>query len=105
MPAHYHVIIPPKTAADLADICAFIERQSPQNAASVALDIVTAIDALERFPHRYRVHEHRKNPVLTVRSMPVPPFIVYYRVDDARLAVRVLSVRHGARRQPKRFKD
>jgi plasmid stabilization system protein ParE len=62
-------------------------------------------DRLARtLPHRYKVHEHRKDPSLAVRSMPVPPFIVYYRVDDVRLSVRVLSVRHGARRQPRRFK-
>jgi plasmid stabilization system protein ParE len=37
--------------------------------------------------------------------MPVSPFIVYYRVDDKRGAVRILTVRHGARRQPQRWKD
>jgi plasmid stabilization system protein ParE len=36
--------------------------------------------------------------------MSVPPFIVYYRTDDKRRSVRILTIRHGARRQPKRFK-
>jgi plasmid stabilization system protein ParE len=30
--------------------------------------------------------------------------IIYYRIDDANQAVRVLTVWHGARRQPKRFR-
>jgi plasmid stabilization system protein ParE len=104
MPDPYRVLIPPKAAAELTEICAYIEKQSPQNAAKVAQNIVHAIDSLDLLPHRCKVHEGRADPALTVRSMPVPPFIVYYRVDDRRRAVRILSIRHGARRQPKRFK-
>jgi plasmid stabilization system protein ParE len=36
--------------------------------------------------------------------MPVPPFVIYYRVLEAERIVEVLTVRHGARRQPRRFK-
>ncbi len=59
---------------------------------------------MREFPHRYEVHQHRRDTSKTVRSMAVPPLIVYYRIDDALLAVRVLTVQHGARRQPRRFK-
>jgi plasmid stabilization system protein ParE len=104
MPDQYRIIFLPRSAAELIRICSYIERGSEQGARSVATRIIDAIDALAFFPHRYEVHEHRKDSAKTVRSMPVPPFIVYYRVDDSRLAVRILSVRHGARRQPKRFK-
>jgi plasmid stabilization system protein ParE len=34
----------------------------------------------------------------------VPPFIIYYRITEKPATVRVLTVRHGARRQPRRFK-
>jgi len=36
--------------------------------------------------------------------MPVPPFIIYYHIIDQRRAVEVMTIRHGARRQPRRFK-
>jgi hypothetical protein len=36
--------------------------------------------------------------------MPVPPFLLYYRIDDASRVVHVVSVLHGKRRQPKRLK-
>jgi toxin ParE1/3/4 len=100
----YRVIITPRAANDLIGICEHIEQQSPQNAGTVAQRLVDAINSLEELPHRFEVHEARKDPTKTVRSMPVPPFIAYYRIDDRRQSVRILSVWHGARRQPKRFK-
>jgi plasmid stabilization system protein ParE len=36
--------------------------------------------------------------------MPVPPFILYYRADDGPRLVRVLTIRHGSRSQPRRFR-
>src|SRR5579863_8462370 len=104
MPERFHVIISMRTAREMTEICSWIERTSPQNASLVAQRLLAVIDSLDLFPHRYKGHEHRQDPAKTVRSMPVPPFIVYYRVDDVRRTVRVLSVRHGARRQPKRFR-
>ena len=104
MPLAYHILIPPKASRNLVGICSFIERQSPQNAASVAQRLLDVIDSLASLPRRYEVHEHRRDPALTVYSMAVPPFIVYYRVDDTRQTVRILAIRHGARRQPKRFR-
>ena len=38
-----------------------------------------------------------------VRRMPVPPFLVYYRVNDDTKTVDIVAVRHGARRQPRTF--
>lgn len=104
MAERYHIIISPQAVRELTEICAYIRGESPSNAALVATRLVSAIDSLEEFPQRYEVHEHRRDPRMTVHSMAVPPFIVYYRIDQVSSAVRVLSVRHGARRQPRRFK-
>jgi len=100
MAEHYHVIIEPRASSDLISIYAYIEKDSPQNAASVSQMLFDAIDSLEFFPHRYKVHRWRRNPMRVVRSMPVPPFIVYYRILEPHHAVQVLTVRHGAQRQP-----
>ena len=104
MPDRYRVQTMPRASGDIVGICSYIEKDSPQNAASVAQMLVDAIDSLEILPHRYKVHERRKDPAKTVRSMPVPPFIVYYRVVDRLRAVEILTVRHGHQRQPRRFK-
>lgn len=104
MPDHYRVRIVPRASDDIVGICTYIEQQSPQNAASVARELLAAIDSLEIFPHRFKVHENRKDPTKTVHSMPVPPFIVYYRVVDRLRIVQVVTVRHGSQRQPKRFR-
>lgn len=104
MPTQYRVILTPRASESIVAICTRIELDSPQNAARVAEVLVGSIDSLEQLPHRYKVHEHRRDPRMTVRSMPVPPFIVYDRVVEGRQAVEVIAVRHGSRRQPKRFK-
>lgn len=103
MPDRYHVIISPKATQALIEICSDIERESPANAARVATRLIAAIDSLEQLPHRYEVHEHRQDARKTVRSMAVPPFIIYYRIDDLVRSVRILTIWHGARRDPDRF--
>jgi toxin ParE1/3/4 len=103
MPATYRVIILPRVLADLQEIFDYIQRQSPQNAATVAQRLIAAIDALEQLPYRYKVHRPHRAPARIVRSMPMPPYIIYYRVDEKNLAVRIMTIRHGSRRQPNRF--
>lgn len=66
--------------------------------------MIEAIDSLEAFPHRHPVYKGSRQPSDIVRRMPVRPFLAYYTVDDARGVVHVVSILHGKRRQPKRFK-
>lgn len=58
------------------------------------------IQSLSVFPHRYPVYTHRNDPQKTVRAMPVPPFIVFYRIDEDQHIARIATVRHGYRRPP-----
>jgi len=90
MPTEFRVIVLPTAFADLDRITAYIERESPQNAAEVLDRLWQATQSLATFPHRYKVHQLRPDAAKTVRSMPVPPFILYYRIDDAKHVVRVL---------------
>src|SRR5436305_5398970 len=104
MPDRYRVRIMPRAANEIASICAYIEKSSPQNAAGVAQELLDAIDSLDILPARHRIHEHRKDPSKTVHAMPVPPFIIYYRVVERHEVVEVVAVLHGSRRQPRRFR-
>jgi plasmid stabilization system protein ParE len=100
---HYRVIIEPRASHDIVAICEFIEKSSPQNASSVAKSLFEAIDSLEILPHRCKVHQFRQNPAMIVLSMSVPPFIIYYRIRERESLVKILTVRHGARRPPGRL--
>ena len=103
MPDTYRIIILPEAADNLESIHTHIELDSPQNAVAVSRKLLEAVDSLELFPHRYKAHTSSKNPDRVVHSMPVPPFIIYYRVIEHNLAVEVMTIRHGARRQPRRL--
>ena len=104
MVKRYQVRMVLRAAQDIHEICSYIERDSPQNSAAVAQALFDSIDSLELLPHRFRVHEHRTDPAKTVHAMPVSPFIVYYRVLERNDVVEVITVRHGARRQPRRIR-
>ena len=104
MPTTYRVIVLPEAFKNLDRILSYIKRDSPQNAARVLDRLWDATRSLSIFPQRYPVRENRREPTKVVRSMPVPPYMIYYRVDDLLHVVRVLTVRHGSRKQPKRFR-
>jgi plasmid stabilization system protein ParE len=104
MPARYRVILSPLASADLADIHDHIAKDSPQSAASVVAGLTNAVDRLQHLPNRHPVYPMRGRPAAEiVRRMPVPPYLIYYRVDDARHVVEVITIRHGKRRPPKSF--
>lgn len=62
--------------------------------------ILDALEPLKQFPHRTVVERQNRKLRHPVRSLPVPPYIVYFRVLDDQRVIRVLHVRHGARRRP-----
>jgi plasmid stabilization system protein ParE len=103
VPDRFRVIIQPRASYDIIDACAYIELNSPQNATSVASRLLAAVDSLDFMPQRYKVYRSHRNPDRLVRSMPVPPFVVYYRVREDERVVEVVHVRHGARRPPGRL--
>jgi plasmid stabilization system protein ParE len=102
VPTH-RIVLTAEALANLQAIARYIRGHSPQNAASVAESLLDAIDGLASMPDRFRragISRQRGTPV---HAMVVRPFIVYYRIDAHPAAVFVLQVRHGSRRQPRRF--
>ena len=99
----YRVIITPRAGRDLEEIHEFISRTSPTRADAMIVSILDALETLRDFPFR-QVLQHQ-NPRLRfqVRTLPVSPYRVFFRVVDDEFVVRVLHVRHGARRLPRRF--
>ena len=62
--------------------------------------ILDAIDLLEIFPHRTIVQRQTPRLKHPVRSLPVKPYVIYFRVIDEDRVVVIRHIRHGARRPP-----
>jgi plasmid stabilization system protein ParE len=99
----YRVIILPRAGADLQAIYDHIAADSRENAAAMITRILDALEPLKQFPHRTVVERQSAKLRHPVRSLPVRPYVVYFRVLDEERVVRVLHVRHGARRRPRKF--
>ena len=100
MPDTYLVRITPQAVADLTQIFDYIKQHSPQNAAATIGKVLDAIDGLNILPYRFDVPRVGTVRGRQVRSMPVRPYLVRYRIDETRKVVFVLRIRHGARRRP-----
>lgn len=100
----YEVRISQEASADLLMIHRYIRQDSPQNADLVMDRLLNAIDELSTFPHRYKIYQSASKPDRVVRSVSISSFTVYFRILEADRIVRILTIRRGARRQPKRFK-
>jgi addiction module RelE/StbE family toxin len=92
MPDMYLVRITPRALADLEQIFEYIRRDSPQNATVMIAKLIDAIDGLNILPHRFDVPRVGMVGGRQVRSMPVRPYLVRYRIDETRRAVYVLRV-------------
>lgn len=99
----YKIILSPEAATDLESLHEYISKDSPQNAAKMIGRILDAISSLETFPRRNIVENQSKKIRRPVRSLPVRPYIVYFRILEEQQAIIIHSVRHGARRRRKRF--
>ncbi|HET6248379.1 MAG TPA: type II toxin-antitoxin system RelE/ParE family toxin [Tepidisphaeraceae bacterium] len=97
MPDAYQIRITPRASSDLECIFDYIRLHSPDGAASMIQQLMDSIDTLNIFPHRYNVPRTGYVRGRQIRSMPVPPYLVRYRIDERRKAIHILRVRHGAR--------
>jgi plasmid stabilization system protein ParE len=82
-------------ALDLLDeICRYVARRSPSQAARLADQVFQAADRLAMFPRSGRVvPEHKLD---NVREIIVQNYRVFYRLDGDE--VEILAVQHGVRR-------
>lgn len=97
-----HRIIPTRRfERELVDISQYLSQDSATHAERVVDLILNQINSLEVMPHRFvqvGVSKRRDTPV---HRLVVDPYLIYYRIEAD--AVYVLTVRHGARKQLKRF--
>jgi plasmid stabilization system protein ParE len=102
-PTVYRVIVAGRAFDDLNEILSFVAQESPQNSARLVDVLYQAALSLCSFPARYPVIQGGKRGRPETRAMPVGPYLMYYRVLETQKQVRVLAVRHAARRRPRRL--
>jgi len=79
----------------LSDIYDCLFERNPSAAAAVIERIHAATTALAAYPYMGNITNR-----LAVRVFPVAqyPYLIFYRIDTIRDEVRIISVRHAARR-------
>ena len=87
-----HVIWAPAALREIEHIYRYIAQFNPRAAEDMAMEILAAGDSLENFPYRGRAVRGTQLRESTLAH----PYIIRYRIAGDH--VRVLRVRHGARR-------
>jgi plasmid stabilization system protein ParE len=87
-----------RASAEFDAIFEYLATESTSAAISQARLIIAAIHQLEAFPTSGRSGE-----VPPIRELVIPgtPYVAYYR--EGKAEVKLLSIRHSARRKPTRF--
>ena len=95
----YYVEVTSDARRELRGIYDYIAKSSPQNASSMVVRLLDAMQGLELLPHRFDVPRTRYSRGRSIR-VPEWPYIIRYQIDERRKMVFVMHVRHGARRKP-----
>ena len=101
----YRIIITPIAGNDLEVIHEYISRDTPRNADAMITRILDALESLRAFPFRPVLDGQKPRLRFPVRTLTVPPYRIYIRVLEEDMVVRVLHVRHSARRPRRRFES
>ena len=101
MTGRYKIRFTPTAWTEFKGILDHIDRQSPQNAKSVRHELLKEIGGLQLMPDRFRKVDTSRSTQAPVHALTARPFIIYYRIEAD--SVFILSIKHGAQRQPRRF--
>jgi toxin ParE1/3/4 len=87
------IILSPEADEDLIEIWSYLAQQASDRVADRQLsEIETVCSTLETWPHSGR---KRDELLAGVRSVPVHPYVVFYRIRDE--AIEIVRVVHGRR--------
>jgi toxin ParE1/3/4 len=94
----YKVIWTDEAIADLRELVAFISKDNPSAAVKLGETLIQKSMILAEHPRIGRML--RKSPTDSLREMSVPPYRIFYQIDENALAIHIRFVWHGARREP-----
>ncbi len=96
----YAVLITPTARQEIEEAFAYIYREAPLNAQRWLAALYGKIDTLELFPKRCPVAPESEHIGEELRHMIFKSYRVIFRIEEGAHFVRVLGVRHAARRAP-----
>jgi len=96
----FKIIWPDAAIDDLRQLVTTIAQDNPTAARAFGHEILAKLELLARFPRMGRVYAKLGRD--DVRELPVSPYRVIYRLDDAARTVTVLVIWHGAMQGPPR---
>jgi plasmid stabilization system protein ParE len=99
----FRIVYKEEAISDLQAIRSFIDQSFSGDSDTVINALVSRIRSLEYLAMSFRVRHPRKTPGLSIYAVVELSYVIYYRVDEREGIVRIQTVRHGARRQPRRF--
>ena len=93
----YRLVYTQKALANLAEIIGHIAEDDAQAASRFGNSLVSHVELLARFPRMGGLIRRRT----VVRKLLHSPFLIYYRVREAKHEIEVLHIRHSARKPPR----
>jgi toxin ParE1/3/4 len=94
----YRIIWSPEALSHLEQLVRFIAQDNPVAAAKLGNAIIEKALLLSNFPRLGKIfREAGRN---TLREVPVPPYRIFYEINDANKRIEILSIRHGAQQEP-----
>jgi plasmid stabilization system protein ParE len=93
----FRVEITGPAIADLAEIVSYIARDNPVGAKALGENLLDAALSLAKTPFKGSPYPR----LARVRKLTLPPFKIFYRVNDRTRDVEILRFWHSARREPK----
>ena len=92
----FRVEITDPAIADLAEIVSYIAQDNPAAARALGDNLLDSALSLAKTPHK----GSRYRNLAGVRKLTLPPFKIFYRVNEAKKRVEILRFWHSARREP-----
>jgi toxin ParE1/3/4 len=93
----FRVEITGSAIANLGEIVSYIAQENTGAAKTIGDNLLDAALSLAEMPYKGSSYQ----AIAGIRKLTLPPFKIFYRVNETRKAVEVLRFWHSARREPK----
>lgn len=93
----FRVEITGPAIADLAEIVSYIAQDNPAAAQALGENLLDTALSLAKTPFKGTRYQR----LADVRKLTLPPFKIFYRVNDRTMTVQILRFWHSARRDLK----
>jgi plasmid stabilization system protein ParE len=88
------LVFSPHATRDLRSVSAYLLEHNPKAAIRVRAALFEALALIARHPRAGRAQEGGSRRY----ALPRYPYLIFYRVDDAKGIIGIVTIRHAARR-------